>query len=227
MSRSRLLLRGLYPTAWYADRHQLLTTQMMRRCGAESRAWVRARYAEGLKTDFIFDQLHRHARQEGWATRAINVESLGLPSLCLIPCVSTRAHYEASPLSSRRRPEVHFELLKRVDDELWRLPFADKAWPRALTRAHNFSPPHPVRGLGDIVGYQVRAWRAEGAQLSEWLLDTPPSSALWEVIDRSKLQRKLMAVASAPSARSIRGLIATCAIKLALTEPLEPSPLHR
>lgn len=227
MSKSRALITRGYASAAYADRHGLLNREMMRRCGAVSRAWVQARYREGVKTDFIFDELHRRARQEGWATRAIQVESFGFPSLCLLPCVSARAHYESLPLSARRQPEVHFELTRRVDDELWRLPFAGKSWPATLTARRHEAPTPGLSGQGDVAGYQVRAWRAQGVALSAWLLDSPPSSALWDVIDRDKLKRRLKVLEQSLTPRSVKGILATCAIKLALTEPLTPAQLHR
>lgn len=226
MSRMRLGLTRGYASTWYADRHHLLTLEMKQYCAHQSRQWILHQYQQGVQNHFIFDELHRHARQEGWATRSIQVENMGFPSLCLLPCVSTRAHYESLPLHARRRPEIHFELTRRIDEHLWTFPFAEKAWPKILTQPFG-KEISPIYGYGDTSGYQIRAWQTQEKELTAWLLDQDQHSLFAKVVDLKKLRLKISKVAQHTTAREVKGLLAACAIKIALEEPLRPFQLHR
>jgi hypothetical protein len=227
LSHSKHLLQFIYPNHLYNDRYQLLTKEMLRYCQKRATQWLSDHFDAGIHPHVMFDEIHRYARMEGWATQNQNVEGLGWPSLSLLPCVSTRLHYEAQSLAEKRRPTLHYHLTKRVDDQLWRLPFANKSWPLAL---HKDVYPHPipsVKGAYHHLGAQLRMWSTQGAELCQFILDTPQNSPFWLVVERHKLERKVKDIKTEVTAKKVKALMATAAISIALTESLEPVGLSR
>ena len=225
LSRAWWLLLPVYKT--FMNRHKLLTDEMASRCASLGLAWHERERQAGVPVELARDRLHRHARMNGWISQCHPIEGLGLPSFALLSCVSTRAHYEAQTLAERERPSVHYALMRRVDEELWRLPLANKGWPEALYRGEAMSPAPPLTGGGQELGYQMKLWGEQGAELGAWLLDTPASSELWRVISRERLQAKLKRVERSPHPQDIKSLMCACGIKLALSEPLRPVKLKR
>jgi len=226
VSRSWALVRGLYLSGPFLNRHGLLQPELVERYRGLSARWLDEERASGGPAELAFDRLHRVTRMEGWISQSHAVESLGYPSFALLPCVTTRAHYEASSLQTRQRPSVHHALMRRVDDELWRLPLASP-WPRALYRAESRAPEPPVSGEGAGLGYQCTLWSEQGAQLSEWLLSTPAESELWRVIRRERLIAKLSQVERSLDPQKVRALMCVCGLKVSLSEPLSPVQFRR
>ena len=220
-------LKWHYTSRGGVDRHSLLTREMIQRFSALGGAWLDEQRSTGMRSDFALDDLHRHARMEGWATQCRQVEALGYTSFAPLACVTTRAHYESLSLREREEPTISFALIRQADEDLWRLPFAKKAWPASLTHDEQHTADAPCVGGGAELGYQMKLWLAEVDELSAWLLDSPPQHPLWSVCDRDKLTRKLSATRAKPTAQSVKSIMCACALKLALDEPLAPSRFSR
>ena len=225
LSRAWWLLRPTYRVMM--NRHRLLTPQMSARCASLAGAWLKEERRAGTPADLALDRLHRYARMEGWISQCHPIEALGFPSFALLSCVSTRAHYEAQSQAERERPSVHYALTRRAHDELWRVPFANTPWPSSLYEGEEKLPPPALKGGGRELGYQMRMWREQGAELGAWLLSTPPSSELWRVISKRHLEAKLKRMSTHPQPQGIKSLMCACALKLALEEPLQPVKLRR
>jgi hypothetical protein len=191
-------------------------------------AWVSAQQAADPRPSFTLDALHRATRMERWVTQTQQWEGLGGPSVCLLACARARSVYEALPLADRLAPRVHFELMRRVDDRLWRLPFGTHRWPARFYEPLNLpAPAAPIGGGGNELGYQMRLWAQEGAALCAWMLDAPSSSPFWDLVSRPKLLKKAQRTLLKPSPQPVKGLLAAAALKVALEEPFTPSRLRR
>lgn len=228
LSRSHWLLKGVYRTHTYMDRHHLLTPAALNACIASGSAWLQAQQRHDPRASFTLDALHRAARMERWVSQTQQWEGLGGPSICLLACARARSVYDALPLSDRLAPRVHFELMRRVDDRLWRLPFGTHRWPHRFYNALDLpAPGAPTGGGGNELGHQMRLWAREGAELCAWMLDAPPSSPFWDLVSRPKLLKKSQRTLREPSPQPVKGLLAAAALKLSLEEPLTPARLKR
>ena len=227
MSRSWSTLIGYYRSHRSIDRHTLLSHELICRYAQLSQDWLASRRSDGVKSDFALDELHRHARMEGWATQCRQVESLGYPNFAPLACVSTRANYEALPMKDRERPTIPFNIIRQVDDCLWRIPFAKKSWPKSFMRREKVSLIPPMRGGGTELGYQMKIWQAEVDDLSDWLLNGRSDHPFWIVCDREKLKHKLLSTRKRPTSQRVKSLMSACAVKLALDQPLTPVQLSR
>lgn len=223
LSRSLSLMKWVYPSHWYNDRHQLLTEQMLNYTQRKASVWIKSHAQTGMKKSFIFDQIHRYARMEGWATQNQMVANLAYPSFSFLPCVSTRTHYESLTLSERKLPSVHFNLMKQVDDQIWRLPFAKSPWPRALVS----DSPAAITGSCHHLGSQLQLWSKQGQNVIDFLLSCNVNSEFWQVIDRKKLHRKIKNTQTQTTAKKVKALLTATAICLALTEDIRPSQFTR
>jgi len=227
LSRSSALLRAVYHTHAYMDRHRLLTPELLDACVARGGEWLRAQQARDPRPSFTLDALHRAARMERWVSQTQQWEGLGGPSVCLLPCARARAVYDALPLADRVAPRVHFELMRRVDGALWRLPFGTHRWPARFYESLGLpAPGAPTGGGGNELGYQMRLWAQEGAALCAWMLDAPAHSPFWELVSRPKLLKKAARTLRAPHPQPVKGLLAAAALKVALEEPLTPARLR-
>ena len=160
---------------------------------------------------------------EGWATQNQMVANMAYPSFSFLPCVDTRAHYESLKLSERKLPSVHFHLMKQVDDQLWRLPFAKTSWPKKLMS----DSPNAVTATSQHPGFQLQLWSKQGQSVIDFLLSCEINSEFWEVIDRKKLYRKVKETQTQATAKKVKALLAAAAICLALTEDFRASQFTR
>ena len=228
LSRSHLLLRTSYRTQTYMDRHNLLTPEMIHACVRSGSAWLAAQQVADPRPSFTLDALHRATRMERWVSQTQLWEGLGGPSVCLLPCARARSVYDALPLADRVAPRVHFELMRRVDDRLWRLPFGTHRWPARFYQELRLpAPGAPTGGGGNELGYQMLLWAQEGAALCAWMLDAPSSSPFWDLVSRPKLLKKAQRTLLKPSPQPVKGLLAAAALKVALEEPFTPARLRR
>ena len=228
LSRSNLIMRAAYRTDLYVDRHQLLTPNMISSCRRAGGEWLRAQQERDPRPTFTLDVIHRVTSMERWVSQALLWEGLGGPSVSLLPCARSWSVYEALPFADRLAPRLHFELMRRVDDRLWRLPFGSHRWPARFHQELKLpAPGAPTGGGGNELGYQMRLWAQEGAALCAWMLDTPSSSPFWDLVSRPKLLKKAQRTLLKPSPQPVKGLLAAAALKVALEEPFTPARLRR
>jgi hypothetical protein len=237
ISRSGALFQSVYRTKIYMNRHKLLSTSALKGCRAFGVEWLKERRQAGVPSDHLLDELHREARMWRWVSQTQMFESLGHPSINLLPDVELRAKYATLSLRARLDPTVHFELLRRVDRQLWRLPFADHQWPSSFFKGarciHTDSPIQErpalrVEGGGNELSYQMRMWDRQGAEIGTFLrAQGAEFDDFYALIDRGALLKKVKNTLKNPHAQAVKGLLQATAIKVALSESLSPYPLKR
>lgn len=236
LSWNTKLLKTIYQTRLYMNRHGLLTPQAIKSCVDSGKRWLRGREAQNTPANHLLDELHREARMWRWVSQTQMFESLGYPSICLLADVELRARYAALPLRERLSPRVHFELLRRVDERLWSLPFAEHQWPprffKNLQCVHTQQPiTHKATpacsGGGNELNYQMQMWRHQQKEIIDSLLSTPTDHVFWSMISRLALEKKIQKTTRAPTTQSVKALLCAAAFKIALDEPLQPTQMRR
>lgn len=207
------------------DRHSLLSNELITYYHERYLAWFKNREVCGVAANHVLDELHREVRMWRWAAQTQMYESLGYPSFNLLPDLKLRASYAHLSLRDRMRPRVHFELMRRVNEELAWLPFAKHQWPKRWAAQLGRAAPMPIQGAGNEVNAQIHMWRREHNEICEFLRAEVSGSPWREVISRDALERRIAFVIAHPTPQYVKGLLGAAAIKYALEHDLTPHPL--
>lgn len=215
-----LTLRRRYEDRRFIDRHSLLSELAIDHCYRYHNSWLNERQAVGVPANHVLDEAHREARMWRWASQALLSEASCMPSINLLADVKLRASYAKLCLRDRLAPKVHFELLRRVDDQLAWLPFAKHRWPRAWANAYGRVAVSPVKGAGNEINAQIHMWKRERDQICDFLLSPDVGSAWTEIVDHQKLVKRVELVRAKPTPQHVKGLLGATGIKLALERDL-------
>jgi hypothetical protein len=203
-------VRRKYLSTKYLDLYDVMTPEALAHVRAGTREWVEARQAEGIRPLALHDRMHRAARMHRWAGHCLQID--GSVTMMASPLCSPALlrHYLGMSLLEQRRHRVHFELVRRADDWLWRQPFAESSW--ALGVAPLWPPraaPVPAQG---VEGRQLALWRAQGDALAA-LVTAPGSHAYDALFDRARIQRLVETTRQRPSAHNVRAILGLAGVR--------------
>lgn len=174
-----------WPVVWAKYTHPkflnpfgMLRPHLVAQCRARYTEWMRLQRAHHISALQVNERLHREVRMHRWAGETLLADSLVHMSANPIMGLALYRHYLSLPPHERKGERAHFELIRRADDALWRLPFANDQWKRWITRAR----PEPTTGDTHSIGPQLQIWRRDGPALREWLL-SPGCPELHELLD--------------------------------------------
>ena len=204
------------------NKHKVLGKEASRYYQSRAQDWLAQQKSP---SSLVLDDLHREARMWRWAGHTQMYESLGYPSINLLPDLKLRAGYAQMSLADRLKPTVHFELMRRMDENLAWLPFAKHQWPKSLTKVHNRIAPPPIKGAGNELNRQIHMWRREQEEICAYLMDHQTNRAFFELIDHQALIKRIQFVKNKPTPQHVKGLLATAAIRFALENDLKAYPL--
>lgn len=208
------------------NRHSILSSELVDYYHQQYLDWFKERERCNVAANHVLDELHREARMWRWAAQTQMYESLGYPSFNLLPDLKLRAAYAHLSLRDRMRPRVHFELMRRTDEELAWLPFAKHQWPVAWAKRLGRVAPSPAQGAGNEVNAQIHMWRREQREICEFLLDEVSGSPWRDMVPRDALERRITFVVAQPTPQHVKGLLGAAAVKYALERDLTPHPLR-
>jgi hypothetical protein len=152
-------------------------------------AWLEPLLASRLPPLALHDRWHRECRMQRWVGQAMQADGMAALWLHPIACRATLARYLALPLLDREMHRVHFELMRRCDDWLWRQPFAHQRWAAPLTTAQ-WRPGGVVGGATTALEPAAQSWRRDGAAI-EALLRARRDDGFAELVDGAALDALL------------------------------------
>ncbi len=212
-----------YTSRAYIDQNDLLTEPMIASSRDALSAWVDHARSERTPLSGLHDRFHREVRMHRWVGHAQVVD--GAATVSLNPLTSRRllTRYLALPLTEQRRHRVHFELTRRVDDWLWRQPFANASWGKGLAPGAQAAP---VRGDVLSVSRQMALWREHGRELADWVC-SPGAPGFFHVVAHDKLRAlasRLTSTDADPSQVELRAMLGAVGVRVALESSPTPEP---
>ena len=231
LSWNQTLLRKVYASTIYMDRHQLLTQKSIQSCIKRGLNWMDKQVQNGVTSIHMLDELHKEARMCRWVSQTQMFEGLGFPSINLLTDINIRAKYNTLSLRERQKARVHFELTRRIDDRLWTIPYADYQWPdqwvKALQLPQDLLPQAPCGGKGGEVSAQMQMWARESHEIIDFILSPSQVSEFYHYFDREKIHKKVKRTQAKPHPQAVKGLLGLAAIKMGVESPLLAYPLRR
>lgn len=216
-------VRARYAARAFIDQWGLLTEGAIAHCRTrllqEAERWQR----EGTPLADVHDRWHRECRMHRWVGQALQFEATAELSFNPLASPHLLRRYQQLPLHDRKLQRVHLELTRRVDDWLWRQPFANDRWSRLLTLGQ--------RGLGkpvkaDYFGIQTqfRHWQQAEGEIAAFLLDGQ-DDGFFDIIDRRGLEARLALARARPSKRPVEQMLGCVGMRAAL-QGIEVRPLR-
>jgi hypothetical protein len=219
------VVRGIYLHARWLDPHRILTQAARARLHADMAQWLERSRAAGARPGRMADALHRQARMRRWCGQAQQADACGPLALNPLPEHRLAALRYDLPLSDQTGCRIHFELMRRFDDQLWRLPFANWQWTSHILNGVG-SASGPVRGDAFQASPQLALWQAARRALAALLLDPSGAGSFFETYRRAGLERLLRRAEHRPTPRRLKAILGAAAVRLALSRPLSPRPLR-
>ena len=212
--------RRFYTRGPWLNRWGLLAPPARQHLARRMGEWLDGVLADGTPGLEIHDRWHRECRMHRWVGQAMQADGVAILWMHPLPGRRTLARYLALPLVDREAHRVHFELIRRADDWLWRQPFCQQRWSPRLTTVH-WRPGAMVDGPTTAIEPAAAAWRTCGTAVDAYLRDRK-DDGLHQIIDRAALDRLLNRLRHKQSNRDLTSVFGIAGVRQALsgTEPL-------
>jgi hypothetical protein len=218
------IVKAVYGSRWFVDPQGIMTPEARRRTRDTLLSWAEGMRSSGLPARHAHNLIHRDCRMFRWVSAAQLWDATGPLSVNPIPGRRLFDFYLASPRETQKTHRFHFELIRGADDWLWRQPFANYQWERALLPADT----HPIAPLtGSIMeaDYRVTEWTDHAQEIGDYLLASHNAGAFFDLYSRKGLGKLLARAHREPTQRRIKAILGAVGIRHALTEPITPCPI--
>jgi hypothetical protein len=214
-------IRRKYLSPGYYDLYDVMTPPARQHVREGLSSWLQERRDEGVSPLQLHDRLHRAARMHRWVGQAAQVDGAGGMSANPIPSPALMRRYLDMSLAEQRRHRVHFELVRRADDWLWRQPFAQASWPRGAAPLWARLPAPVTATAGGPPSRQRQLWSAQRDALRA-LLVAPGGADFHVIFDRAKVSALLAETMQRPTDHNIRAVLGLAGIRRSLEGGFEP-----
>lgn len=206
--------RRFYTWGPWLNRWGLLAPPAKSYLSGRMRAWLEQVQDEGTPALAIHDRWHRECRMHRWVGQAMQADGAAILWMHPLPSRRLLARYLALPLADREAHRVHFELIRRCDDWLWRQPFCQQRWSAWLTREH-LAPGRIVNGQTTAIEPAARAWAACGPEVAAFLQE-PVDDGLLQLVDQRALESLLRRLAHRQSNRDLTSVFGIAGLRQVL-----------
>jgi len=206
--------RSFYGSRGFIDKWGLLTGSARDYCRRRVLERVQTWQDEGTPLSDVHDRWHRECRMHRWLGQALQHDAIGDLSFNPLPSPHLLRHYRSMAIHDRKLHRTHFELIRRVDDWLWRQPLANDRWSPHLLLGHGRPEPPVKRRFFQILP-QFRQWQAAEAQIADFLLDET-DDGFFDIIDRRNMQNRLAQARAKPTLRPVEQMLGLVGMRAAL-----------
>lgn len=213
-------VRNYYGSNDYVDPAGVLTAEARHHCRKRLMEWIESRRRQNHPRLRVHDAYHRHGRMHRWVGHAQIADGCGVLCANPIPSPGLFRVYRRLGLKDRQGERIHYELMRRLDDRLWRRPFADARWSPLLPKAA-LQGASPVTGDSSKPPPQLRRWRRRRDDIHAYLLE-PRSSPFFDLVDRRRLIDFVDGIGDNPDFPTLRAVWGLFGIRRALDEPVRP-----
>ena len=216
------VVRASYGSRRFVDKWGLLTDRAAAHVRGHLLDAAERWQAEGTPLSDVHDRWHRECRMHRWLGQALQHDAIGELSFNPLPSPHLLRRYKRLPPHERKLHRVHFELIRRADDWLWRQPFANDRWAPHLPLGHGRPEPPLKRQFFDILP-QFRQWQQGQAEMAHFLLD-PQDDGFFDIVDRRALEERLAQARAKPTLRPVEQMLGCAGMRAAL-QGITPRPM--
>ncbi|MBM4345816.1 MAG: hypothetical protein FJ100_20790 [Deltaproteobacteria bacterium] len=206
--------RRFYTRGPWLNRWGLLARPARNYLRGRMEAWLDGVLADGTPSMAIHDRWHRECRMHRWVGQAMQADGAAILWMHPLPGRRLLSRYLALPLAEREAHRVHFELIRRCDDWLWRQPFCQQRWSAWLTTEH-LRPGRCVDGPTTAIEPAAQTWAQSGREVAAFLREREDDGLL-ELIDATALAALLRRMERRQSNRDLTSVFGIAGIRAAL-----------
>lgn len=167
------------------DRKRLLRPHVREDLEEQLRTWVDSRVEDGWAPHDLLDLFYAEVRVARWLGAAEETNAMNPTAnlLQLRECIL--AGFAASP-ETRRRDELHYRLIQRLQPDLLEVPLANHHWHPELSEPGSVTNPDPVMASASAAeGWQSLGWTSHRRLIAAELLAR--DNVIHEIVDPKRV----------------------------------------